>query len=140
MPWIDNLLAKNDDRGYALFHCRYSLTRAFCIAFTFTFFSMFDVPVFWPILLFYWLVLFVSTMKRQIMHMIKYRYVPFSFGKRVTTKSLFWIYFNFYIRKQYLFFHLSLLRLDFSCDQDLLIFFAEIHGKESSCGRWCSQW
>ncbi|GKA25405.1 RER1A-like protein [Tanacetum coccineum] len=34
---------------------RYSLTRAFCIAFMLTFFSMFDVPVFWPILLFYWL-------------------------------------------------------------------------------------
>nr|XP_043636250.1 protein RER1A-like [Erigeron canadensis] len=63
----------------------YSLTRAFCIAFTLTFFSMFDVPVFWPILLFYWIVLFISTMKRQIMHMIKYRYVPFSFGKRKYT-------------------------------------------------------
>nr|GEU36662.1 protein RER1A-like [Tanacetum cinerariifolium] len=63
----------------------YSLTRAFCIAFMLTFFSMFDVPVFWPILLFYWLVLFVSTMKRQIMHMVKYRYVPFSFGKRKYT-------------------------------------------------------
>ncbi|XP_076917309.1 protein RER1A-like [Bidens hawaiensis] len=63
----------------------YSLTRAFCIAFILTFFSMFDVPVFWPILLFYWLVLFVSTMKRQIMHMIKYRYVPFTFGKRKYT-------------------------------------------------------
>nr|KAJ0225903.1 hypothetical protein LSAT_V11C100009400 [Lactuca sativa] len=61
---------------------KYSITKAFCIAFTLTFFSMFDVPVFWPILLFYWLVLFVSTMKRQIMHMIKYRYVPFTFGKR----------------------------------------------------------
>ncbi|KAK9073393.1 hypothetical protein SSX86_007717 [Deinandra increscens subsp. villosa] len=63
----------------------YSLTRAFCIAFMLTFFSMFDVPVFWPILLFYWLVLFISTMKRQIMHMIKYRYVPFTFGKRKYT-------------------------------------------------------
>ncbi|KAL8225922.1 hypothetical protein R6Q57_018479 [Mikania cordata] len=63
----------------------YSLTKAFCIAFVLTFFSMFDVPVFWPILLFYWLVLFVSTMKRQIMHMIKYRYVPFTFGKRKYT-------------------------------------------------------
>ncbi|KAK6938641.1 Retrieval of early ER protein Rer1 [Dillenia turbinata] len=60
----------------------YSLMKAFCIAFVLTFFSAFDVPVFWPILLFYWLVLFVSTMKRQIMHMIKYKYVPFSFGKQ----------------------------------------------------------
>ncbi|XP_024972525.1 protein RER1A-like [Cynara cardunculus var. scolymus] len=60
----------------------YSITRGFCIAFVLTFFTMFDVPVFWPILLFYWMVLFVSTMKRQIMHMVKYRYVPFSFGKQ----------------------------------------------------------
>ncbi|XP_031495232.1 protein RER1A-like isoform X1 [Nymphaea colorata] len=60
----------------------YSLARAFCIAFVMTFFPMFDVPVFWPILLMYWLVLFVVTMKRQINHMIKYKYVPFSIGKQ----------------------------------------------------------
>ncbi|CAO2830953.1 unnamed protein product [Amaranthus hypochondriacus] len=60
----------------------YSLTKAFCIAFVMTFFDVFDVPVFWPILLFYWVVLFTLTMRRQIHHMIKYRYVPFSFGKK----------------------------------------------------------
>uniref|UniRef100_I1LHA9 Protein RER1 n=1 Tax=Glycine max TaxID=3847 RepID=I1LHA9_SOYBN len=60
----------------------YSITKAFCIAFVMTFFSAFDVPVFWPILLFYWVVLFTLTMRRQISHMIKYKYVPFSFGKQ----------------------------------------------------------
>ncbi|KAL6504623.1 Protein rer1a [Orobanche hederae] len=60
----------------------HSLTKAFCIALVLTFFSAFDVPVFWPILLFYWMVLFISTMKRQIMHMIKYKYVPFTLGKQ----------------------------------------------------------
>ncbi|WJX95150.1 Protein rer1a [Trifolium repens] len=60
----------------------YSITKAFCIAFVMTFFSAFDVPVFWPILLFYWVVLFTLTMRRQIAHMIKYKYVPFSFGKQ----------------------------------------------------------
>lgn len=60
----------------------YSITKAFLIAFAMTFFSIFDVPVFWPILLFYWVVLFVLTMKRQILHMMKYRYVPFSVGKQ----------------------------------------------------------
>lgn len=63
---------------------RYSITKAFCIAFVMTFFSAFDVPVFWPILLFYWVVLFTLTMRRQISHMIKYKYVPFSFGKQVS--------------------------------------------------------
>eukprot|EP00246_Nothoceros_aenigmaticus_P014017 TRINITY_DN514_c0_g1_i2.p1 TRINITY_DN514_c0_g1~~TRINITY_DN514_c0_g1_i2.p1 ORF type:complete len:196 (-),score=18.25 TRINITY_DN514_c0_g1_i2:428-1015(-) len=60
----------------------YALTKAFCVAFFLTFFSIFDVPVFWPILLLYWIVLFVLTMKRQIRHMIKYRYIPFSLGKQ----------------------------------------------------------
>ncbi|XP_076949877.1 protein RER1A-like [Bidens hawaiensis] len=60
----------------------YSITKAFCIAFLLTFFSAFDVPVFWPILLFYWVILFTLTMKKQILHMVKYKYVPFSFGKQ----------------------------------------------------------
>ncbi|XP_044487834.1 protein RER1A-like isoform X2 [Mangifera indica] len=60
----------------------YCITKSFCIGFVMTFFSVFDVPVFWPILLFYWVMLFTLTMRRQIMHMIKYRYVPFSFGKQ----------------------------------------------------------
>ncbi|KAI3969884.1 hypothetical protein MKX01_038352 [Papaver californicum] len=60
----------------------YSFTKAFCVAFLMTFFSVFDVPVFWPILLCYWIVLFFLTMKRQILHMIKYKYIPFDFGKQ----------------------------------------------------------
>ena len=36
-----------------------------------------------PILLLYWFILFFVTMKRQIAHMVKYRYLPFSSGKRV---------------------------------------------------------
>ncbi|KAH7685074.1 Retrieval of early ER protein Rer1 protein [Dioscorea alata] len=60
----------------------YAITKAFCVAFVMTFFSIFDVPVFWPILLFYWIVLFVLTMKRQILHMVKYKYVPFDIGKQ----------------------------------------------------------
>jgi len=46
-----------------------------------TFFPVFDVPVFWPILLMYFFILFFMTMKRQIMHMYKHGYVPISFGK-----------------------------------------------------------
>ncbi|CAN7060110.1 unnamed protein product [Brassica rapa subsp. trilocularis] len=59
-----------------------SIIRAFVIGFMMTFFEVFDVPVFWPILLFYWVLLFILTMRKQIQHMIKYRYVPFSFGKQ----------------------------------------------------------
>lgn len=60
----------------------YALTKAMVTAFFLTFFPVFDVPVFWPILLLYWVTLFVLTMKRQIRHMIKYKYIPFSFGKQ----------------------------------------------------------
>eukprot|EP00798_Chlamydomonas_sp_ICE-L_P004503 gene4503-14663_t len=61
---------------------RYQSIRAFAVGFIMTFFTFFDVPVFWPILLLYWFVLFFVTMKRQIQHMVKYRYIPFSFGKK----------------------------------------------------------
>eukprot|EP00565_Helicotheca_tamesis_P005619 CAMPEP_0185723140 /NCGR_PEP_ID=MMETSP1171-20130828/79_1 /TAXON_ID=374046 /ORGANISM="Helicotheca tamensis, Strain CCMP826" /LENGTH=199 /DNA_ID=CAMNT_0028390805 /DNA_START=42 /DNA_END=641 /DNA_ORIENTATION=+ len=56
-------------------------TRGAGICFIMTFFSVFDVPVFWPILLIYFGVLFFMTMKRQILHMYKHKYVPISFGK-----------------------------------------------------------
>ena len=50
-------------------------------AFFMTFFPVFDVPVFWPILVMYFGILFFMTMKRQIAHMYKHKYIPFSFGK-----------------------------------------------------------
>ncbi|KAI4268854.1 MAG: hypothetical protein LQ337_007605 [Flavoplaca oasis] len=59
----------------------HSATRAIAISFVCTWFTIFNVPVFWPVLVVYFLILFSLTMRRQIQHMIKYRYVPFSFGK-----------------------------------------------------------
>ncbi|CAI9763733.1 unnamed protein product [Fraxinus pennsylvanica] len=60
----------------------YAITKAFCVAFLMTLFSVLDVPVYWPTLLFFWVFLFILTMKRQITHMIKYRYIPFNIGKQ----------------------------------------------------------
>jgi hypothetical protein len=51
------------------------------VSLVFSFFPMFDIPVFWPILLLYFLMLFFFTMKRQILHMYKHKYVPISWGK-----------------------------------------------------------
>jgi hypothetical protein len=65
----------------------FASSKAFCIAFLATLFPVFDVPVFWPILVLYWCVLFFVTMKRQIAHMVKYKYVPFSFGKKKYGKN-----------------------------------------------------
>uniref|UniRef100_H2YYQ9 Protein RER1 n=1 Tax=Ciona savignyi TaxID=51511 RepID=H2YYQ9_CIOSA len=59
----------------------YSGTKAIVIAFICTLFTAFNIPVFWPILVMYFIILFGVTMKRQIKHMIKYRYLPFTHGK-----------------------------------------------------------
>lgn len=39
----------------------HSATRAITIGFVCTFFSIFDVPVFWPVLVIYWFILFTLT-------------------------------------------------------------------------------
>ena len=49
----------------------YAMAKAVCTALTMTFFSFFDIPVFWPILLMYWVLLFGMTMKKQIKHMVR---------------------------------------------------------------------
>eukprot|EP01083_Nonionella_stella_P014433 40546_1 len=63
------------------FKCWYSGQRAVSIAFVMTFIGIFDIPVFWPILLIYFFFLFFLTMRRQIQHMMRHKYLPFSFGK-----------------------------------------------------------
>ena len=77
----------------------YSATRAIVIGIVCSFFAAFDLPVFWPVLVMYFIILFILTsrysrenliiyqmltaftVRRQIQHMIKYRYVPFTVGK-----------------------------------------------------------
>lgn len=88
---------------------RLSVTRATAIALVCTTSEVFDVPVYWPILVVYFLTLFFLTMRRQIQyvsclrpsncfpplplleisyslrlarHMIKYKYVPFDLGRK----------------------------------------------------------
>ncbi|XP_063901428.1 protein RER1-like [Zophobas morio] len=53
------------------------LVAHFCV-----FFDCFNVPVFWPILVLYFFALFFAMMRKRIQHMIKYKYVPFNFGKK----------------------------------------------------------
>ena len=52
---------------------RYAATKAIVLSTVATAFPFFDIPVFWPILLVYFIVLFVITMRRQIGHMRKYK-------------------------------------------------------------------
>ncbi|XP_077294982.1 protein RER1 isoform X3 [Arctopsyche grandis] len=58
-----------------------SVTRSTLIALICTFFDCFNIPVFWPILVMYFITLLCITMKRQIKHMVKYRYIPFTHSK-----------------------------------------------------------
>ena len=51
----------------------HSATRAVAIAFLCCWSEIFDLPVFWPVLVVYWLILVFLTMRRQIQNMIKYR-------------------------------------------------------------------
>jgi hypothetical protein len=60
--------------------------RATSIALFCSVIPLFDIPVFWPILLLYFIMLFMLTMRRQIAHMIKYKYVPFDLGKKIYAK------------------------------------------------------
>jgi hypothetical protein len=62
-------------------------TKATLIALAMTMFSIFDVPVFWPILLIYFIILFACTMRQQIKHMIRYSYVPWDSGKKKYASS-----------------------------------------------------
>ncbi|KAL0267782.1 UNVERIFIED_CONTAM: hypothetical protein PYX00_009953 [Menopon gallinae] len=59
----------------------YSVTKSTLVALFCTMFEAFNIPVFWPILVMYFITLFVITMRKQIRHMIKYRYLPFTHGK-----------------------------------------------------------
>lgn len=59
----------------------YNAIRATILSLFLSFFTIFDIPVFWPILLMYFVILFALTMRKQIQHMVKYKYLPFDFGK-----------------------------------------------------------
>jgi hypothetical protein len=59
----------------------YTTFKALMISLVLTFFSIFDIPVFWPVLVIYFFALFFLTMRQRILHMIHYKYLPFSYGK-----------------------------------------------------------
>ncbi|CEH17300.1 Golgi proteins involved in ER retention (RER) [Ceraceosorus bombacis] len=57
-------------------------TQAILISLGCTITRAFDIPVFVPILVLYFFILFGITMRRQIAHMVKYKYVPFDLGRK----------------------------------------------------------
>nr|VZI07121.1 unnamed protein product [Spirometra erinaceieuropaei] len=84
----DPLLPTNSDGEFRPFMRRVSeikfwkgCTFAVALSIICTFFPFLDLPVFWPVLLLYFIILCYVTLQRQIAHMIKYRYMPFTYGK-----------------------------------------------------------
>src|SRR6218665_979651 len=63
----------------AIFLSRYSTLKAVLLATFCTFFKIFDIPVFWPVLVVYFIMLFGVTMKKQIK--VSYFHVFISFFK-----------------------------------------------------------
>lgn len=74
-------------RRLAEFKAWHSCMIATTISYFCTFFDCFNVPVFAPVLIMYFCLLFFLTMKRQIKHMIRYRYLPFTRGKPTYSKD-----------------------------------------------------
>jgi len=56
----------------------YSFTFAILLCLICTTFEFLNIPVFWPILLIYFIVLSIIQFKQRVQHMIKHGYTPFS--------------------------------------------------------------
>eukprot|EP00440_Ansanella_granifera_P075916 gb/GFBE01082386.1/.p1 GENE.gb/GFBE01082386.1/~~gb/GFBE01082386.1/.p1 ORF type:complete len:192 (+),score=48.07 gb/GFBE01082386.1/:1-576(+) len=82
LPTRENTEFRPFTRKLPEFKFWFSATRAVLISIVMTFFRAFDLPVFWPILLAYFIILVVLTMKDRVRHMMKHKYVPFSLGKQ----------------------------------------------------------
>lgn len=87
LPTLDDEEFRPFVRRLPEFKFWYSTTYATVLAFFATFFKAFDVPVFWPLLLFYFVLLFVATMRRQWLDMKRLKYVPWDIGNKKTYKS-----------------------------------------------------
>eukprot|EP01129_Flabellula_baltica_P001451 TRINITY_DN11344_c0_g1_i1.p1 TRINITY_DN11344_c0_g1~~TRINITY_DN11344_c0_g1_i1.p1 ORF type:complete len:187 (-),score=32.78 TRINITY_DN11344_c0_g1_i1:47-586(-) len=98
LDWMQPLVDPEDEEGPSLptgnedtfkphipklgeFKFWYLASRAIVMGIIATFFDILNVPVFWPILLFYFILLTVVQLKNRIQHMRKYNYNPFSWGK-----------------------------------------------------------
>ena len=47
-----------------------------------TLFEFFAFPIFWPLLVFYFIMMTTFLCRYKLEHMIRYRYIPFDFSKK----------------------------------------------------------
>lgn len=62
-------------------------TRATLVSLFLGLFDIFDMEVYWPILVLYFFILLFLTLRRQIQHMRKHNYVPWTTNKRRYNQS-----------------------------------------------------
>ena len=91
----DSYLPQKNNEEFRPFHRKvkeYTFWRimfwTFLISIPMTFFEAFNIPVFWPLLLVYFILIFFLIMRRQIQHMIKYNYLPWDSGKKTYSHSI----------------------------------------------------
>ena len=60
---------------------------AFIMSIGLSYIEFLNIPVFWPLLVMYFIMVVVVTFKTKIAHMIRYNYVPIDIGKRTYTKA-----------------------------------------------------
>ncbi|PWA95557.1 Retrieval of early ER protein Rer1 [Artemisia annua] len=68
---------------YTEFQLWHAMTKAYTISLMLTFFSIFDLPFFWPVAFFYSFP-FLGLIYERITDMTKHKYVPFTTGKMTT--------------------------------------------------------
>jgi hypothetical protein len=61
--------------------------QAVLTAFVLTLFPVLNLTVFWPILVLYFFVLLLYTLRRQVAHMARWGYNPFAGTKKTTYKG-----------------------------------------------------
>ena len=91
----DSYLPQKNNEEFRPFHRKvkeYTFWRimfwTFLISIPMTFFEAFNIPVFWPLLLVYFILIFFLIMRRQIQHMIKHNYLPWDSGKKTYSHSI----------------------------------------------------
>ena len=52
------------------------------LCFFLTLFDYFNFPIMWPLLVFYFMFMTIFLCRYKIEHMIRYKYIPFDFGKK----------------------------------------------------------
>ena len=60
---------------------------AFIICTLLSYLDFLNIPVFWPLLVAYFLMVMIVAFKSKIAHMIEHKYVPVDIGKRNYTKA-----------------------------------------------------